>query len=372
MILPIAQRFSFYLLVGGLFFSTARIGAEEVILEKVLSIAEVAVTSPSLPGGSIRVIRDQEILLDRGFGKVDSKGTRDWRTDEVVGIASMTKPITATLVAILVEEGKLEFSDPVSKYLPEYSDPKLPNGNTVRSPTIAECLSHTAGFRGGTVRDLPKTSAIFTDGTQAAVVAEILEKGLVARPGTRYAYTYRGFAVVAAIVEKISNQRYSEVLRNKLLEPLQMKETAFAPSLEMVSRIPAFAGKNPAPAAVAQYLKKREERWENPAGGLLSTASDLTKFYQFHLDRGRIGEKVLVSPEVLRKLYQRQPAAKNYGLGFQVERPGKLPLLQHGGASGTLGWVDLKSKTIFIGLTQAGSKNARGFLRNTSAAIRGR
>jgi len=276
----------------------------------------------------------------------------------------MTKPITATLVAVLVEEGKLDFNDPVSKHLEEFSGIKMKSGEAVRPPTIAECLSHTAGFPGGTVKGLPEDSAVRVGGAKE-VAAEILAGGLVANPGTEYAYTFRGFAVVAAIVEKVSGQKFSIVLKEKLLDPLKMSETGFVPTKEMIDRIPLVAGLEVTEEKVARYLEKKKKNWENPAGGLNSTSDDLVKFYQFHLDGGKVGDRQIVSQKVLDQMYVPQPATKGYGLGFNVEKK----VVRHGGASGTMGWADRKSKVIFIGLTQAGSKNAGPFLKPTSNLV---
>ncbi len=333
-------------------------------LPGVIAAGEKAVQSPKIPGGSIQVVHEGKVVLNHAFGKASARASRDWRTDEVVAIASMSKPITATLVAVFVEEGKLDFKDPVSKYLEEFSSIKMKSGGDVRSPTIAECLSHTAGFPGGTIKSLPDDSAARTGGAKE-VTAEILEGGLIAEPGTKFAYTFRGFAVVARIVEKVSGKKYSVVLKEKLLDPLKMNETGFVPTKEMIDRIPLVAGLEATEEKVARYLERKKKDWENPAGGLSSTSDDLVKFYQFHLDGGKAGEQQLVSREVLNRMYVSQPGTKAYGIGFNVSKN----VIRHGGASGTTGWADRKTKVIFIGLTQAGSKNAGPFLKPTSNLV---
>lgn len=90
------------------------------------------------------VIENGEVLFNQAYGVTDAKSTRRWEKNSPVQIASMTKSITSTLVAVLVGEGKLTFDDPISKYIPEYGRLKMrKSGPEVRSPTIAECLSHT-------------------------------------------------------------------------------------------------------------------------------------------------------------------------------------------------------------------------------------
>ena len=333
-------------------------------LAEIIAAGEKAIQSSDIPGGSIQVVHDGKVVLNHAFGKASSRSSRAWRTDEVVAIASMSKPITATLVAVLVEEGMLDFSDPVSKYLEEFSGIKMKSGEAVRSPTIAECLSHTAGFPGGTLKGVPKDSPARSGGS-AEMVAEILRGGLVAEPGTSYAYTFRGFAVVAGVVEKVTGKKFSAVLKEKLLDPLEMSETGFVPTEEMVPRMPLVAGSKITDDRIAEYLRKKMKDWENPAGGLFSTADDLVKFYQFHLDEGKAGDRQLVSPAVLKRMYQAQPGAKSYGIGFNVSQNE----IRHGGATGTSGWANLKKKIIFVGLTQAGSKNARPFFNSTTKLV---
>ena len=109
----------------------------------------------------MRVVEDGEIIFDRYFGTFSEDSKIPWDEQTVVAIASISKSVTATLVAVLVGEGNLSFDDPIAKYLPEYAELKLQKGDqSVRSPTIAECLSHTAGFPGGTMGKLPKNSPV--------------------------------------------------------------------------------------------------------------------------------------------------------------------------------------------------------------------
>ena len=144
------------------------------------------------------------------------------------------------MVAILVEEKKLSFDDPISKHIPEYSKLKLRDGTSVRSPTIAECLSHTSGFPGGNMGDLPRNSPI-RKANQAEVAKMIARRGLAAKPGKRYAYTFRGYAAVARCVEVVKEKRFAEVLDEKLLKPLGMTGTAFMPSLKVLKQHPRYA-----------------------------------------------------------------------------------------------------------------------------------
>ncbi len=329
------------------------------------NLATKAVASPNIPGGSVCVVENGKVLFNQAYGGTDANNTRRWEKNSPVYIASMTKPTTSTLVAVLVGEGKLAFSDPISKYMPEYGRLKMrKSGTEVRSPTIAECLSHTAGFPGGTMGRLPDDSPIRNSGQ--AVVATILAKqGLVAKPGTKYAYTFRGYAAVARVVEIITEKRFPEVLDEKLLKPLGMSDTTFEPKLELMKRHPRYA-KHIADRddeEISAYLEKRKREskgFVNTAGALISTPDDLVKFYRLHSLRGKLAGNQLIPVKVLAKLYEKQPGSTGYGLGFKLYGDA---VVGHGGASGTIGVVDLKNDRVVVILTQAGSTAARPFTR---------
>ena len=329
------------------------------------NLATKAVASPNIPGGSVCVVENGKVLFNQAYGVTDAKSTRRWEKNSPVQIASMTKSITSTLVAVLVGEGKLAFDDPISKYIPEYGRLKMrKSGAEVRSPTIAECLSHTSGFPGGTMGRLPASSPIRTS-NQAGVATSLAKQGLAAKPGTKYAYTFRGFAAVARCVEVVTGKRFPEILEEKLLKPLGMSNTTFQPNLELLKRHPRYAKHiaNLDDEKISAFLekKKREsKRFVNAGGGLISTPDDLVKFYRLHSLRGKTGAKQLVPVEVLAKLYEKQPGARGYGLGFKLFRNA---VVGHGGASGTIGAVDLKNDRVVVILTQAGSTAAKPLTR---------
>ena len=329
------------------------------------NLATKAVASPNIPGGSVCVVENGKVLFNQAYGVTDPKSTRRWEKNSPVQIASMTKSITSTLVAVLVGEGKLAFDDPISKYIPEYGRLKMrKSGAEVRSPTIAECLSHTSGFPGGTMGRLPASSPIRTS-NQAAVATSLAKQGLVAKPGTKYAYTFRGFAAVARCVEVVTEKRIPEILEEKLLKPLGMSNTTFQPNLELLKRHPRYAKRiaNLDDEKISDFLekKKREsKRFVNVGGGLISTPDDLVKFYRLHSLRGKIGDKRLIPEKAIAKLYEKQPGTRGYGLGFNLFGNA---VVGHGGASGTIGAVDLKNDRVVVILTQAGSTAARPLTR---------
>jgi CubicO group peptidase (beta-lactamase class C family) len=356
------------LLTLGLLFICPVLSAEENISARwqpLDNLATKAVASPDIPGGSVCVVENGKVLFNQAYGVTDPKSTRRWEKNSPVQIASMSKSITSTLVAVLVGEGKLAFDDPISKYIPEYARLKMrKSGAEVRSPTIAECLSHTSGFPGGTMGSLPAGSPIRTS-DQAGVATSLAKQGLAAKPGTKYAYTFRGFAAVARCVEIVTGKRFPEILEERLLKPLGMSNTTFQPNLELLKRHPRYAkhiaGRDD--EEISAYLEKRKREskgFVNAAGALISTPTDLVKFYRLHSVRGKIGDKRLIPEKVIAKLYEKQPGSTGYGLGFKLYGDA---VVGHGGASGTIGVVDLKNDRVVVILTQAGSTAARPLTR---------
>ena len=328
-------------------------------------LATKAVASPKIPGGSVCGVENGKVLFNQAYGVTDAKSKRSWEKNSPVYIASMTKSITSTLVAVLVGEGKLAFDDPISKYIPEYGRLKMrKSGAEVRSPTIAECLSHTSGFPGGTMGRLTNDSSI-RNSDQADVTTVLAKQGLAAKPGIKYAYTFRGYAAVARVVEIVTGKRFPEVLDEKLLKPLGMSDTTFEPKLELVKRHPRYA-KHIADwddEKISAYLEKRKREskgFVNAAGALISTPDDLVKFYRLHSLRGKLAGNQLIPVKVLAKLYEKQPGSTGYGLGFKLYGDA---VVGHGGASGTIGVVDLKNDRVVVILTQAGSTAASPLTR---------
>jgi len=171
--------------------------------------------------------------------------------------------------------------------------------------------------------------------------------------------------VVACVIEVVVGKRFPEVLEEKLLKLLGMSDTTFEPKIELVKRHPRYA-KHIADwddEKISAYLEKRRREskgFVNVAGALISTPDDLVKFFRLHSLRGKSGDKQLIPAKARAKLYEKQPAAPGYGLGFKLHGNG---VVGHGGASRTIGVVDLKNDRIVVILTQAGAAAARPLTR---------
>ncbi|MDC0278913.1 beta-lactamase family protein, partial [bacterium] len=276
-------------------------------------------------------------------------------------IASMTKPITATAVMILQQEGKLDVNDELSKYLPEFREVQLKSGESlVRPLTIRDALTHTSGIVGDQV----------FRGSLEDHVKEVASRPLGFQPGTKWQYS-PGVSVAGRIVEVVSEQPFESFLKERIFSPLRMNNTMFRPDEKGIRNLAKIyqpgEGEQDLVFAGNRISTFEPTDGPNPSGGLVSTAQDLFRFYQMVLNGGefrgtRILEKqfvdLMTSPQI-GDLATGFTPGNTWGLGWCLVREpqgvsGMLSVgtFGHGGAFGTQGWVDPKTETIFVLLIQ--------------------
>ena len=312
--------------------------------------------------GAVTLVGHQGKIVHLGaVGQADIEGGREMKRSTLFAIASMTKPITASALMILQEQGKLDLDDPISKYIPSYADLKLENGSAPNRPiTLRDCVTHTAGFNSGQV---------FSTSLQDAV-AELSTKPLAFQPGTKWKYS-PGLNVAGRVIEVVSKQPFHEFLQENLFTPLELKSTTFFPDEKQARRIATIyqpgeqeGSLAAAPNHIAQPGKVTAA---NPSGGLFSTGRDLFRFYQMVLNDGRFRKQRILTAESVKEMTSPQTGdietgftpGNCWGLGWCIVRQpqGVTEMLSrgtfgHGGAFGTQGWVDPKTETIYVLLIQ--------------------
>src|ERR1700737_4830354 len=262
--------------------------------------------------------RDKVLHLS-AVGKTDLAGGRHMRTDDIFWIASMTKPITAVSVGILVDERKPTFDDPVEKYLPEFADLKVKdNGQLVkpaRAITLRDVLTHTSGLAEVNRRDPHLTLEQTTK--------RIAQEALNFQPGSRWSYSTAGLDIIGRVVEVASRTAFEEFLQRRGLDPLGMKDTSFWISKEQLARwahsYQWVAGENKLQETSIAYMYGTDvtDRQRPPLGGagLFSTAEDMARFYQMMLNQGRLNGRRVLKPETVAELTRKQT-------GGLLARPG--------------------------------------------------
>jgi CubicO group peptidase (beta-lactamase class C family) len=326
--------------------------------------------------GIVTLIATKDRVLYLGaVGKTDVAGARKMRTDDIFWIASMSKPITAVSIGILVDDGKLSFDDPLAKHLPEFAGVMVnENGQAVkpsRPVTLRDVLTHTSGLAEMTSRE-PHLSLAETG-------KKLSQQPLRFQPGTRWAYSTAGMDVLGRVVEVAGGMPFDEFVRKRVLEPLGMKDTSFWIAPEKESRWAHSYRWNAQTSKLEEttipYLYKTAvtDRARPPLGGagLFSTAGDIARFYQMMLHKGSLHGKRILRPETVAEMTRKQTGALNarpgmpWGLGFSVvEDPTKMPAnsvlsagsFGHGGAFSTQSWADPAKDLIWVLMFQRDGK----------------
>lgn len=267
-----------------------------------------------------------------------------WRS----AIASITKPITATVVMQAVESGALVLHEPIATYLPDWHQPPPPSGEPAVPITTWHVLTHTAGFR-----DAAEEVYLTDPPTGAAVLARLASTPLLFRPGSAYAYTTDSFQLLAEIVERVRGRSFAALMREDLFAPLGMAATTFDPRDGAPPGLP-IEGRLGPPGVDGETVLDYFVALAMPGGGLWSTAEDIARFGRAMLLGGRVdGVRVLGRPfvEAMTRLQTAglaeagtgRPPDYALGWGRTGIGPGAIPsptAFGHGGATGSTLVVD--------------------------------
>ena len=300
-----------------------------------------------LAGAVALVVDNKKVLSVEAVGFADIAGKKAMKTDSLFWIASQSKPMTATAVMMLVDEGKVALDDAVEKYLPEFLGQKVvaeKDGNRVllKQPThaitVREVLSHVSGLPFQS--DLEKPTL---DGLPLNVaVGSYAMTPLQTEPGTHYKYSNAGINTAARIIEVVTKMKYEDFMQQRLFSPLGMKDTTFWPTAKQAERVAKSYRPDKTKTNLEEFpirqliypLTDRVHRFPMPAGGLFSTAQDTARFCQMLLNGGQLNGKRYLSDAAFKELTRRQTPSTlkdSYGLGFSVGGD----FFGHGGAQAT-------------------------------------
>lgn len=320
-----------------------------------------------------------------GFQDLEQKTPmRPMRMDTIFQIASMTKPITAVGIMILVEDGMLAITDPVQKYLPNFGSIQLKVAakeregrdtenelSEIKKPsrpiTIRDLLTHTSGMGGGYPDDF-KDLFDKRDRTLAEAVDAFPQRPLEFEPGTKWSYSNMGIATLGRIIEVVSGKSYEAFITERIFQPLGMKDSHFFVPTSKHDRVAAiyqYDGKMLRKADVDLY--HAGAMYPAPEGGLYSTAPDLFRFYQMMLNGGAFGGKRILSKasvDLMTRVHTGDLKAgfspgMGFGLGWAVVRNvegmfrlNSIGTYGHGGLYRTYGFVDPQKELVGIILLQ--------------------
>jgi len=352
-----------------------------------------------LAGAVTLVARRGKVAHFEAHGVMDLDSNVPMRKDAIFRIASMSKPVTGVAIAMLLEEGALRLTDPVSRFIPEFKDMKvsvtrpgyvappvppgqiapLPDYYTVpadREITIRDLLTHTSGLESGTLGNRlgARLAPRDTSKTLADQIPRLALVPLDFQPGSQWTYSLlAGMDTLGRIVEIASGQSYDQFLKQRVFDPLGMKDTGFvvpadkAPRMAgLYNRTPRGIEKGDTPAWLSTHT------FFSGGGGLWSTAEDYAQFAQMLLNGGELNGTRLLSPRTVElmatnhvaELYNGAGAGTRVqGMGFGLSMEVVLDNIRANrrtsngsfgwdGAFGTHFWVDPKEKLIGVLMVQ--------------------
>jgi CubicO group peptidase (beta-lactamase class C family) len=358
------------------------VGLSSARLGRIGEMVQRRIAAKDVSGAVTLVARRGRVAHLESRGLMDLEAKKPMASDTVFRIASMSKPVTAAAILILMEEGKLRMTDPVSRFIPQFKtlNVAIPADSSrgtftavaaEREITVRDLLTHTSGLvSGGISASEAAKSPKRSEETLADYVPRLAVFPLAFQPGTRWTYSpLAGFDTLGRIVEIASGQTYDRFLKERLFDPLGMTSTSFAIRRDQIDRLAAtYQRTSDGLRRAANQNQLTSDTYFSGAGGLLSTAEDYFKFSQMLLDRGEASGRRLLSPTTVDLMtavhvpdsLPGSPTGRAFGLGVQVIVD-PLPMgyrvssgsFGWSGAYCTYFWVNPKEKLVTIFMTQS-------------------
>ena len=335
------------------------------------------VDSNDIAGAVTVVGRADGVLHHAAVGYRELATNDPMRKDTLFRIASMTKPVTAIGIMILADEGKLSPDDDVAKHLPEFTGQMLAaetgrDAVLLKKPTrpvkLRDLLTHTGGiapYPPGVDDAYAKRNRTLAETTLAAAL-----RPLQFEPGTKWAYSNSGIDTLGRVIEVVSGQPYATFLQKRVFDPLGMADTTFYPSPEQRKQLAITYGKEKDQLVAGRFALiglPANAKHPIPAGGLISSGTDLAKLYRMMLHKGELDGNRVLSEKAVAEMTRTQTGdiktgfvdGMSFGYGWAVvkEPKGVTGMLSpgtfgHGGAFGTQAWIDPKLDLFAILLIQ--------------------
>ena len=371
--------------------SSCKESPEEKIAEEPLIVTETAkaridsvlqsfVDANNIAGVSALIFEQGKEVYYNAFGFADKEAQKPMTRNTIVQIYSMTKPITGTALMTLYEEGKFKLDDPISMYIPEFSNMTVytevdKNGKVLTEPldrpvTIRDVTRHTAGFPNradipGLSEMLEEADAMNRENTLTQMAEKMANVPLWFQPGTQWEYG-PSVDVQALLVERISGVPYGDYVRSHVLDPLKMEETRYYIPEEDRDRFAKLYIRTGEGELVQDSItySNYTEHWPLTRGGsgLTSTLDNYMRFAQMLVHEGSLDSVQILKPETVKLMATNQLADSiterswlptkgqvGFGIDFAVRvAPPKTPEENNGtvgefywdGAASTLFWVD--------------------------------
>jgi CubicO group peptidase (beta-lactamase class C family) len=369
------------------------VGLSSDRLSRIHTAIQRHIDAGDISGAVTLVGRKGRLAYLEAQGMMDLASKKPMSTDTIFHLASMTKPIAGVAILMLMEEGKLRLNDPVSKFIPELkaltvavpvepgpgpaaaraAEPRFYTVPAAREITIRDLLTHTSGLVSG---GISATEAAKMPRKPADALADYIPRlaavPLAFQPGSRWTYSPgAGFDTLGRVVEVVSGQPFDAFLRQRIFEPLGMKDTFFYPPDDRLPRVATIYQRTPEGLQKAPDQRVTPGRYFSGGGGLISTAEDYLQFGQMLVNGGQLNGKRLLSPTTVELMssvhvkdtFPGRPPGRSWGLSVQVisdplaagmrVSPGSFGW---DGAFGTHFWADPREKIVGLLMVQTSNR----------------
>jgi CubicO group peptidase (beta-lactamase class C family) len=375
----------------------ASVGLSPERLGRITDTLRADVDRHVLPGAVLLIARHGKVAYFEAVGARDPQAgaSAPMQDDAIFRIYSMSKVVTVAAALALAEDGRIAFSDPISKYLPEFAHPSVgvpspdPAGGDApvlrtvpadRPITVQDLMRHSSGITYGFFGDTLVKKAyqgkdlVSGDFTNAELVTRLAKLPLAYQPGTTWDYSY-SIDVLGRIVEVVSGKSLYQFEKERLLDPLGMEDTSFYvtdPGKQARLAEP-FGDDRALGVGLTVNDPRKVQPWESGGGGMVSTAMDYARLLQMLLNGGTLDGKRYLGPATIAYMtsdqlgtavhpgpYYLPGPGYGFGLGVAVRKdagvaayPGTVGDWFWGGVAGTYFWVDPKADLLVVFMMQS-------------------
>lgn len=369
-----------------------KVGLSKDRLQRFTDHIERYIEAGQLAGANIAIARRGKLAYLKTLGWANIEEKKSMERDTIFRIHSMTKPIASVAAMILLEEGRIKLTDPVSDYIPEFADVRVfidgtsaePNMTAPTAPiTIQHLLAHISGMGGmgyethpvGQIFDLANPYG--NNPTLKEFAVRIAKLPLAQQPGTEFIYG-PSTDILGRVIEVASEQSFDDFLSTRILDPLGMKDTHFIVPQGKRNRFAVAYETGEASSGLSPVTRpEHESRWQpgyrfrSGGGGLVSTISDYLRFSQMLLNEGELDGVRILAPKTVQlmstsvvKSHESEflkAVAPGYGFGLGVAvlddvaasgKPGSVGEYFWAGAADTYFFIDPAEELIGLLMTQ--------------------
>jgi CubicO group peptidase (beta-lactamase class C family) len=384
-----------------------QVGMSGERLRRISTMLRQEIADGKLPGAVVMVARKGKIIYSDAIGFQDKGENTPMKLDSIFRIYSMTKPLASVAAMMLVEDGVIQLTDPIAKFLPAFKDMKVSVAHTgedgkvtytnvpaAKPIIVQDLLRHSAGLAYAEITKNEPVKAAYVAAkfsqpgvheydsrgmTSAEQVERIAKAPLAHQPGTMWEYSM-AVDILGRVVEAASGKRLAVVLDERLSKPLKMTDTSFwLPAAKMPRLAQPLAVDLTSGQKISVLDVSAEPANDSGGAGALATATDYLRFGQMLLNGGELDGARVMSRSTIKLMTSDHLGTRvaapfqpgelllgtpgyTFGLGFAVRQgdgvagvPGSAGEFMWAGYAGTYFWVDPKEEIVGVYMTQAPS-----------------